>query len=185
MLVEKRKWMMIICDALFSAGHGRWSTAQWGPTSGVPPFLSSTLQQGDGFFFFLCSIVSHLFPRLRISDNHINGLALSPSSQGSKHLYYRWILSIKSKFKLRWCNIDIGIDIDLFLQPLNGARTVECGDPGAEWGGESTCDQEGKFIFWQVRGYFIDICLWFKLTFPPTLAFVLDNPPILFSGDWV
>jgi len=26
--------------------------------------------------------------RLRISDNHINGLALSPSSQGSKHLYY-------------------------------------------------------------------------------------------------
>ena len=98
-------------------------------------------------WWIFCSIVSHLLLRLRISDNHINGLALSPSSQGSKHLYYRWILSIKSKFKLRWCNIDIGIDIDLFLQPLNGARTVECGDPGAEWGRERTCDQEGERIF--------------------------------------
>jgi len=33
--------------------------------------------------------------RLRISDNHINGLALSPSSQGSEHLYYSPLTGLK------------------------------------------------------------------------------------------
>jgi len=33
--------------------------------------------------------------RLRISDNHINGLALSPPLQGSKHLYYSPLTGLK------------------------------------------------------------------------------------------
>ena len=62
---------MITSDAFFTAGRGQWSTARWGPTSGGPPSLSSSLQQGEQnmlkFFHFIIKKSELLTTNLTIS----------------------------------------------------------------------------------------------------------------------
>ena len=102
-------------------------------------FLTNT-STGLPFHFLTFAFTFFLFyfqtSRLRISDNHINGLALSPSSQGSEHLYYRWMfrylqMPLQHLIELRIHNNNGGW-IWSYLQSLDGAQTVECGDEGAE-----------------------------------------------------
>ena len=90
----KKRYRMKICDALFML-QVMDSGAQL--DEGRPQGLHLLFHQPTSKVFKLFSLFlhfsvpafPHLLPRLRISDNHINGLALSPSSQGSKHLFYR------------------------------------------------------------------------------------------------
>ena len=56
--------------------------------------------------------------RLRIADNHINGLAVAPATRGSRHLYYRWVLRPATP-----------------PQPPHWPQAVAGGDGGAGQGG--------------------------------------------------